>query len=1097
MSVETSAASSMVETSNLNVALGRVRPLCVQLVQKPTVDLVQGMAREMKTFDADIMQELVQFLVFPLRCTLVQCMTKMLPQQMLVETCQALDILLSKSKLHQPSLCMDLFSLLSDILFTVSPGHASQRTLSEEEKMSVVQTLCKLVSSAEEKFLRDLYCASSIPRLGSLVSHLIAIASEFKSSRPLRLATMDGLLVLMQKNTKYGKREACLLGSRFAGLLPGVSTAMLKVTMGDRKQGQQVTSKALSVWTEVACLALSDESLATEQSESHIWQDAAEAEERVRSLVVRRTEDWVKSVMPRVEFMVKEITSLKKHDHWKVRATLVHWAHRLLSHCAKSLQPCVPNLLEVLVLMMTDSYEQVSKTAKRTLETYRDKQDSLDDCRPLVELLKENLFTLVTSLPRKIRMEDEEEKLAAIGSLMGYITLLGKNMSSLLLSLPHVTRLARVLVQVLEMDCADQKILEESGMGARGATNLSMFVQRVTIMKPRKVFTHFQSEAVRDLLMATCRHLGSLGDLGILVECVLDLHRESGAHQLACVLIINHLVAGSGEAPDQEGGASPLGSSSSREDIIRMLLEEYLSQANMCLLDTNTAPVPSSSSLSSSAVSLYMMGESDPQTSVIYTRNRAIMLTCLYLEGVGAFAKVLRQEFQPLLMDVLYPLAEKVGSQISAVSSTAYIAMSDICEACGYTSLDELIQKNVDYLVNSISLRLRHFARHRRAPSVLSVMLQFCGANILPLVWDSVVEILDTLDENHADQAVVFLPVLHQLTVAVARWYPTQGAGPSAAEQSNGKPSSGTPDPTDVTQFLLKRHKQRLEAEAFDSEDVTDTATIEEEAAKMAQEKTMEKEDEEDDNVSAAKDPPLHVKAVKEVLLRAKHVLASADPRLTLLALDIVSQGCRDLADHENELLPIVHQLWPSFRQRFYDAEKMVVIKAVKTLHSLCRICGDFIRKRVEKEVLPSLQSFLVKQAAISHGAGTSYHYTVNYKLQLALLNAFGDMAHRMGLDGAGLEQMIHSCLPYLSQNQPSKLQEACRESVKEFSVCDCDLVWLAMSGLGLPSLPVSPSLRFNPITVFTRVGEKNAFTDNITALFELLYDTTTTTHQS
>lgn len=62
-------------------------------------------------------------------------------------------------------------------------------------------------------------------------------------------------------------------------------------------------------------------------------------------------------------------------------------------------------LLEVLVLLMTDGYEQVSKVARSVLEVYRDKQDATDNCRPLVELLKENLFALITSLPRRIRME--------------------------------------------------------------------------------------------------------------------------------------------------------------------------------------------------------------------------------------------------------------------------------------------------------------------------------------------------------------------------------------------------------------------------------------------------------------------------------------------------------------------------------------------------------------------------------------------------------------------------------------------------------------------------------------------------------------------
>ena len=62
-------------------------------------------------------------------------------------------------------------------------------------------------------------------------------------------------------------------------------------------------------------------------------------------------------------------------------------------------------ILEVLVLLMTDGYSQVAAPAKTALEKYRDKQDGIDGCRPLVQLLKENLYSLVTSLPRRIKME--------------------------------------------------------------------------------------------------------------------------------------------------------------------------------------------------------------------------------------------------------------------------------------------------------------------------------------------------------------------------------------------------------------------------------------------------------------------------------------------------------------------------------------------------------------------------------------------------------------------------------------------------------------------------------------------------------------------
>ena len=56
---------------------------------------------------------------------------------------------------------------------------------------------------------------------------------------------------------------------------------------------------------------------------------------RVKELITRRDEGWVKTVLPRVEFMVKELSKLKSHDNWKVRRELVPWADRLLTECER------------------------------------------------------------------------------------------------------------------------------------------------------------------------------------------------------------------------------------------------------------------------------------------------------------------------------------------------------------------------------------------------------------------------------------------------------------------------------------------------------------------------------------------------------------------------------------------------------------------------------------------------------------------------------------------------------------------------------------------------------------------------------------------
>lgn len=1359
------AVCRRVESMNLNVALGRIRPVCMELVQNPTASLLQHLAREMNLFDVQIVQDLDQFLVFPLRCTLAAYLRKMLSEQVLIEACHALDILLVKAKHHQPIICIDVYSLLTDILYNA--GDSERRPLSEEEKETVIHTLCTLIRLAENGFLVELYSIFNFPKLGSIVSHLIGIAGETNSSRSLQLSAMDGLLVLMQKGTDFGQQQLGVLGSRFGGLLPGVSSCMLKIIKGDEKQGHRVITKALTVWSEVVCLTLNDDTLAEEQASDGVWKDLGAVSDRLKILIVERSEEWLMSVVPRLEFMVKEISTLKKHDHWRVRLTLIESVNDILTLCSSSLKSCVPVLLEVLVLLMTDPFGPVAKSAKSALKAFRDRHHGLDSCIPLVDLLKENLFAIVTAFPRIMKMEEDSEKLAMAGSLLNYISLLGKNLSAMLLSLPHATRLVQVLVHALDLDCSDQKILEESGVGAQGTTDITKFVQRAMIMKPKKVFLHFRDEAVRETLMGVCYHLGYYGDLGILVECILDMYRQSEKHQLSCILVINQMVSGSkgvddpeiifpgatgrqrtfqddnddpemefqyaadpqaaslcmndeelesmnvddtemsslpednpdtvspnvadpnaaspdvgdsssaspnqkvpevvlppltdsnaafpeiddsastsldqevpvvvsppltdsetasldqevpevlsppltdseaatsdasdtasaspdqkvpevvfppltdseatssdfgdsaSTSPDQKipevvsppltdseaassdfgdsasallsqevpevvpphvanpeavspdvdgletasqgvddpGTESPDSGSSPPREIISMLLDEYLSLSNMTLTESTSRRFPSASSACRQplmSLSVVEMSESKtticlrtipvPQQPARNKRQRDVMLTCLFLEGVGMFAKVMGEDFEPMLADILCLLAEKVGSEISAVSSSAYLALVDVCEACCYMSLDELIQKNADYIVNSISLQLRQFPRYPRAPTILSVVIQFCETDILPLIWDSIMEILDTLDDNYSEQALLLLPVLHQLTLAISRWFPMKTTQENPSGETSHRLTGPTPcpelDAVRLNAFLLERHRLRIEAEAFEDDEeagkeILDSAAIEADALRT-EEETLEGERRAEEE-EAKREPPLHIKALKEILSRTKHLLILPNTQISLLTLDIVKQGCRDLAIHENELLPLVHHMWPAFKQRFLDPDKVVVIKAVNTLQALCLDCGDFLKKRVERDVLPLLQAFLDREASTSEETGVSFRFTMTFKLQVAVLSAVGDIASWTRLNGPPLESLIYSCLPYLHRLQPKKLQELSKLSIKKFAACNADMVWLCLGSLYSSDVPEPPSYCFVPLTSFPNVGLRNDYTDNVSELKEFL----------
>jgi len=69
-----------------------------------------------------------------------------------------------------------------------------------------------------------------------------------------------------------------------------------------------------------------------------------------------------------------------------------------------------------------------------------------------------------------------------------------------------------------------------------------------------------------------------------------------------------------------------------------------------------------------------------------------------------------------------------------------------------------------------------------------------------------------------------------------------------------------------------------------------------------------------------------------------------------------------------------------------------------QVLCALGEACGDFLRSRVSKEVLPRLSSSLARQAPASARAGPVYSHTLAYKLQLAVLQGLGALCQRLRL---------------------------------------------------------------------------------------------------
>ncbi|XP_052284808.1 TELO2-interacting protein 1 homolog [Dreissena polymorpha] len=1356
-------------------AFSRLKPFCVQLTREHTRENIAKLFTALQSVDIVYLQDLQEYVIFPLRIILKH--PKKSSQDLYLDLYACMEYVLGHTKVTRWDLFHDIFHTATTML-SCPTDQSKVAHLSEELKIAIIQTLRTLVKNAECSVVQQLYGVMCLPLLGHSVSLLLNIA-EMERARNLRILAMECLLDFSQADSKLSACMKADIGNMYASFLPGISVTLCKIITGDTKQGYAVTSKAIYVWMRIVSLVMDDRLLEIYRNKQNSKsQQQKQLDERLAGLVVTRDNGWLASTSDNLCILVKQVTNVRSHCNWRVRLGLVECAEHLLLHCNSSMKACVPHFLEILVSLISDDYSKVAEGSRHALELFSTSQSVTDQQHRLTELLEDNMLKLTTSLPRQIQTAEEEDKLSLLNLLIGYLGLLGTKVRGMLLSLPHLKRLSLALLQILELECSDMKIVEErtcitghgsSAVSSSGATS---------IIRPRRHFKHFNNERIYDKVRGVCQLLGYYGDLQVLLDHFLDVFHETSLFRLQATLIMNEIMLGTtGETAytnnSKNGRSWQTHGKDELSAVVRMLVDEYLSQVNFDLVTSVTAQSGKVQSLEHQLRHLAVTNTSPENDLSAAKLNRNILQISLFLEGFGNFAKILKTGFEPLLMSALYPMLEKLGDESAVISNTAFIALGDVCHACRYKSIDQLIRENADYLMNSISLRLRHLDRNRKCPLVLKVMLQYSSAQLLPLIQDTVQEILDSLDDNYAEEAAMFMGVLNELAKAVVRWFPDKhkgknsdkhedrdqksqqgaskgqkgnnGAGPSEGDgigalartrnwvrdgvgavccegcgcvvgeddgdvreatgkirgdeikgagntgkgalkgkveverdmfqevvdincsdrvhvykkcsskvavkagtealgsnvcqqclkmltlpedckhvdnsenlickcpgmkepsenhlglsgqgvgpfalgmsgQSVGHVSLGEGEDLVQGQFddvepsldgatfslpngttecercrktlpasrcvqcifkrfnTVKNHLKEKEAkdakdrncENFDElavtktlckacklkavesstskvcleseiagsaptiSDVTakeveglatyfsDLLALEKESAGEITEEDLENFQPTQDDLDPTDPPevalplPGHMVAVREVMLRCKHILSSPRPQLRLLVLDTISHTCLALDKHQDELLPLIHKIWPPFSLCFADEEKLVTIKAIDVLRTVARCSGDFVKHRVTKDVLPKLASFLQNQSEISVHAGASYQFTVNYKLQLAILNNISSIAQMACIKGSNLDLITTSCLPYLHIRQPSTLQKACIECCRGLIDIDPDLIWLKLCPLFCPKAYEPPSGSFKPIRGLGKLSTSNPYTGNITRL--------------
>ncbi|NXC23536.1 TTI1 protein, partial [Campylorhamphus procurvoides] len=1067
-------------------AFGALRPACVQLTRAQTVENVRRLQAHLAAVSGAALQELQEYVLFPLRFALRVPGPK---QERLVQSLvQCISSVLAATCVRKRELLQELFSELCTCL-APQPGSGKPAPLSEELKLAVIQALHTLMHSAYGDVILSLYQPSTLPLLGFAVSLLLGLAEQ-ERAKQIKISALECLQVLVlqcdcQEHRHLDEDEAQQCGDLFASFLPGISITLSRVITGDIKQGHKTTISAIRLFYLIIGLVMADAQLARIPKSK---EKLPVEQSRISELMVHRGPDWSKSTAEKLSLLLhKVVESSSVHPHWKVRLELVELVHHLLRNCSQSLVDSFSHLLKALVGLVNDENCEVQSRCNEVLRGIAE-QRIVAQNRALADVLSENLHSLATALPRLMNSQDDTGKVSTLSLLLGYLKLLGPKVNIVLNSVSHLHRLSKALVQVLELDVTDVKIVEERRLGPQGSLQ-----QRGRCQK--KYFRFFTEEKVFQLLQQVCRVLGYYGNLYLLVDHFMGLYSESGLYRKQAAMVLNELVtgaAGLGVDVLQEREVPP--SVDDLKGSITSILDEYIDQANWYLITSiDTEEASPEHSVQRSGLTAHPGG---PCTSVLLlspesqvttrTMNSNIWQICIQLEGIGCFATVLGKEFRLLLLSALYPVLEKAGDGTLLISETALGTLADICEACSYDSVQRLINENSDYLVNGISLNLRQLAHQPHVSQVLDTMLRHSDASLLPLVEDVIQDVLSALDQSYNNQASTFLRVLHSVMTALVQWF----GMPSAEEcqqrwtdkgQSRAR-SQGQHEVTmtrqEVERFFLDYVSQKQIAEG----DLPDTGDEEADEVPL-----LAKTEPNNSDTDGEAPLPSHAQLARDVMERCIHLLSDGSLRVRLKVLDVLELCVTVLHPHRNHLLPMAHRVWPALVTRLISDDPLAVLRAFKVLCTLAQTCGDFLRQRFSKDVLPKLTSSLLSQAPTSARAGPMYSHTLAFKLQLAVLQGLGSLCQRLDMGESDLNKVADACLIYLSAKQPMKLQEAAQSVFLHLMHVDPDSTWLLLNQVCCPEHYEPPHASLKPVKLHGMGQPRNELTDNVLLLLQRL----------
>ncbi|PGH08984.1 hypothetical protein GX51_01041 [Blastomyces parvus] len=740
-----------------------------------------------------------------------------------------------------------------------------------------------------------------------------------------------------------------------ASLLPRSVSALTKALRPttQMRRSYQVLCCCLQALTEILKAVLNDADVAASTPEK------SDAKKQAGESMIVLDGSWLNATASQVKLALGTVIQLRTHDRPDVRHRLLELCLMVIEQCPKSLGDSLSMMVETVVVLAECDTESSANDAYIALKHL------VISSTTVLELLKSSLYTWTIALPRMMQSDNDAAKQRAIRQISNAFQVLSQTQpSSDILDDTLARSLCdSVSAAIQSPSTAPQLLPSSSGTGAElsvvedGGQSISFPPVLLEHRSQRRTLSELHSMISK--LSATDTSLSMASSM------LKRIYGSSGDGLLAPFWLILAFIKSTPADLASIDGILELDSDTlSRSAII----EELYSISLPILTDLSTANPPD------------------------------WRLPALALEAVALQAEQLGETFRPELIDALYPVLQLMGSSNPNMQNHAVTCLNIFTAACKYPSTSLMLVDNVDYLVNSVSLKLNTFDLSPQAPQVLLMMVKLCGASLIPYLDDLVGSIFAVLDAFHG------YPKLVELLFSVLGAIVDEGAKKPAQLAITGsdinEPVNHRKRPlqsrsiSDVANEFQERREKRARASQLETGDGLEKESHPKRPWTSEHDGRKPMDDGEDDIGSETDELPQPT--TEERTLSRSHTLllniaksipphlSSPSPFLRRSLLSILTRALPILAHDENTFLPLINDLWPSVSARIatpptfpsestalttthtasthtrntttsidefgIQEETFVIVASCTAIGAMCEGAGDFMASRIEHE---------------------------------------------------------------------------------------------------------------------------------------------------